>query len=516
MYSIDYSNLGSTSTAFYKINNQLIQKELTVTHQSKQIEKLKTELMKMYEENENLKIFRKNCISLEEQLKILEEDIKKLNKEKIFIIKKRDENQSLLKRKIDELENLLETQKIENNKKMMIYNQKVSRFNHIIMENEIFSEEVKKLKNDLNNFEENKKEELEKQRMESLRKYEKLKKKMLDTIKQSNEEASKLNMEYMDVNNKLSILQNQQLGLHIKYQKERIKELEKTNIELTKKIKEYENDINMHKLVEKDLTLKNKETNNNEENKEEKTKYRTFYFKKKRKIDSKISALKKINVDNEKDFLKNKNICRKMIRSSSTTNFISKPSIIERRLLSCQQEIKDKQIENENIILANSKLKNRLYLYYNKFKGLFFFLEECLHNFFKDEELSKKKHFLLKMDDIKKMKFDDFNNEEKYAILVLLMKHLLPLVYINFNYKDNIGKELFKTNLNIVNKNYSMIKNYLQDKTLKNAFMDNNNKYHNDLHVYKTSYINNSIPVLRQLQDIELDFYDIRNKAIFY
>ena len=205
-----------------------------------------------------------------------------------------------------------------------------------------------------------------------------------------------------------------------------------------------------------------------------------------------------------------------MKRSHSTLNFISKPSSVEKRLLNYQKEIKEKKFENENILLANSKLKNKLNLYYNKFKGLFFFLEECLNNFFKDKEIKKNKHFLIKMDDIKKMKFDDFNSEEKYAILVLLMKHLLPLVTINFNYKDNIGKELFKTNLNIINKNYCMNKNYLQDKMLKNAFMDNTNKYHNDLHVYKTSYINSSIPVLRKLQDIELDFYDMKNKAIFY
>ena len=83
----------------------------------------------------------------------------------------------------------------------------------------------------------------------------------------------------------------------------------------------------------------------------------------------------------------------------------------------------------------NSKLKNRLNLYYSKFQGLFFFLEECLNNFFKDEEIKKNKHFFVKIEDIKKMKFDDFNSEEKYSILVLLMKHLLPLVTINFNYK---------------------------------------------------------------------------------
>ena len=148
--------------------------------------------------------------------------MKKVNKEKLYIIKKRDENSSLLKRKINELENVIESKRLDYEKNTVLYKQKMSVYNQLLEENEIYAEEVEKLKNDLNKFEEKKKEELQKQKIESLLKYEKLKKKMLDTIKQSNEEASKLNMEYMNVNNKLSILQNKQLMLYINYQKDKI------------------------------------------------------------------------------------------------------------------------------------------------------------------------------------------------------------------------------------------------------------------------------------------------------
>ena len=37
-----------------------------------------------------------------------------------------------------------------------------------------------------------------------------------------------------------------------------------------------------------------------------------------------------------------------------------------------------------------------------------------------------------------------------------LMKYLLPLITINFNSSSNIGKNLFKTNLNIVNKKFNL------------------------------------------------------------
>jgi hypothetical protein len=119
------------------------------------------------------------------------------------------------------------------------------------------------------------------------------------------------------------------------------------------------------------------------------------------------------------------------------------------------------------------------------------------------------------MDDIKKFKFDELNKEEQYSLLVLLMKHLMPLITLNFNNKDNIGKELFKTNLNIIDKNFSMNQNYLNDKILKNAFMENH-KYYKELHINsKSTFPNSSIPVLRKLKNIDFDFYGLKNKAIF-
>jgi len=500
----------SFATTFHATNNKLLKNEAIISNQNREIDLLKTQLINSIEKNQEMKMLQRDYINLKDKIKSLEIQKNKMNKEKLEIIKKRDENYSLLNRKINQLENVIELEKLDYEKNTVLYKQKMSVYNHLLMENEVYSEEVEELKKNLNEFENKKKEELQKEKVVNLLKYEKLKKKMLDTIKQSNEEASKLNMEYMDVSNKLSILQNKQLMIQIDYQKEKISDLEKMNKELMNTLYEYEKEIETHQLVEKDLIEKNKA--NNSINNEDNTKHNTFYFKKKRKF---FNSKQNINITNIKEKSKNAIINKKMNRSNSTTNFLSKPSIAEKRLLNYQKEIKEKQFENENILLMNSKLKNRLSLYYSKFQGLFFFLEECLNNFFKDEEIKKNKHFFVKIEDIKKMKFDDFNSEEKYSILVLLMKHLLPLVTINFNYKDNIGKELFKTNLNIINKNYSANKNYLQDKTLKNAFMDNN-KYYNDLHAYKTSYINPSIPVLRKLQDIDLGFYDMKSKAIFY
>ena len=166
------------------------------------------------------------------------------------------------------------------------------------------------------------------------------------------------------------------------------------------------------------------------------------------------------------------------------------------------------------MILMNSHLKNKLNLYQNKFNGLFNFLEESLNNFCHDEEIIKNNNFYLKLDKIKNCDFNSFNSQEKYALLVLLMKYLLPLVTINFNSTSNIGRDLFKTNLNIVNRKFNMNETFLRDETLKNAFLDKKNKIFKEVLNPRRTQFSSSVPVLKQFKDINFDLFEKKNKAI--
>ena len=152
----------STATTFYKTNNKLINTEALLSKQNRQMDKLKNELIKVYQDKEDLKIYKKNCYNLEEQLKIIEDEMKKTNKEKLELIKKRDEKFSLLNRKINELENIIDFEKLDYEKNTVLYKQKMSVYNHLLMENEVYSEEVDNLKKQLENFNQKKKEELQK------------------------------------------------------------------------------------------------------------------------------------------------------------------------------------------------------------------------------------------------------------------------------------------------------------------------------------------------------------------
>jgi hypothetical protein len=125
-------NAGSTSY-YTSLYNKLYEKDNIIEKQYDEIDLLKTELMNKSQENHDLKGFRKQCFMLEEKMKEIEKEVQKLNKEKLEIIKKRNETNSLFKRKIAELENLIEFEKLEHEKNNVMLEQKLSIFNFNIL-----------------------------------------------------------------------------------------------------------------------------------------------------------------------------------------------------------------------------------------------------------------------------------------------------------------------------------------------------------------------------------------------
>ena len=163
---------------------------------------------------------------------------------------------------------------------------------------------------------------------------------------------------------------------------------------------------------------------------------------------------------------------------------------------------KNEEIEKLNITIDN--LKNKLDNYIGKNKGLFSFLEESLNIFFKEcKEMTKEKNINIDFENLKKFNFELLNNEEKYSILILLMKFLLPLVTFNYN-TNNLRDNLFKTNINVnlINRNlsYNSAEKYTKDSYLKNAFTGK--KIKSNLFIDTNSMINygngNIIPLLRK------------------
>ena len=115
---------------------------------------------------------------------------------------------------------------------------------------------------------------------------------------------------------------------------------------------------------------------------------------------------------------------------------------------------------------------------------------------------------------IKKCDFTIFNDEEKYGLLVLLLKYLMPLININFNNNCNIGNNIFETNLNVIHRKFNSTQNYLNDNILKRAFIGKNNKLKTDLIINKNNF-SNSIPMLKKTNFFDPILKDKKFKACF-
>ena len=133
-------------------------------------------------------------------------------------------------------------------------------------------------------------------------------------------------------------------------------------------------------------------------------------------------------------------------------------------------DLKDKNEYIENILKNQDK----------KYNGLYQFLEECLNNFFVDENIINNKDIYINNESLKKFEFSNLTKEQKYSTLIILMKYLMPLIYSE--------KDSFKYNNSIMDKcqvkfhypkdnKMSMndkIKNFMNNKVMfKNISTDN-------------------------------------------
>jgi hypothetical protein len=89
---------------------------------------MKIELINALKKNQELKMLQMDYNVLEDKMKDLEIKKNNMQKEKLDIIKKRDDNYSLLNRKINELENVLELEKLDYEKNTVLYKQNHTQY----------------------------------------------------------------------------------------------------------------------------------------------------------------------------------------------------------------------------------------------------------------------------------------------------------------------------------------------------------------------------------------------------
>jgi len=497
-------NYSTLNTNTFRKNHTLTnyEKDTLIFKLSNDLEKMNRQVILLTQKNRDLNKLLSDYRQLKNKLVKCEYDLKKKDEEKIDIIKEKDDKNSKLFNKISFLENTVSINRINYEKNNILYQQKMSAFNHIQKENQIYAEEKANFEKEKQLYEKKKDDEVDRYKIRSQLKYEKFKQKMDEDLKILNETLVDANSKYISANHRLVILQNKELYYTIEGLEKRIYELEKENNNLRRGIFESKNDLNMEKLVGKDLVRKMEDN------------------KKVIRLTRNKSMLNSISLDNKEgselniktNTFKN-NEYNGQIQNTYTMR-INNSQSFQRKISEYKKIIDEKKYENEQMVLTNTHLRTKLNLYQNKFNGLFNFLEESLNNFCNDEEIINNNNFYMNLDKIKNCDFNSFSKQEKYSLLVLLMKYLLPLISINFNSSSNIGKDLFKTNLNILNKKFNINETFLNDQTLRNAFVDKKNRFYKDVLNPKRIKFSSSIPVLKKFKQSSFDIFDKKNKVI--
>ena len=507
-------------------------------------------IMKLSIENSKLENRLKYYRSFEEKFNNAKKKIEELNKKYEDYYLQKEKEIKELKLKYGKLETEREYESSKYNTNISIYNQKISMVHYTEMENEIYKNELKDLKEKNKELSNAVKKKLDSLEIKNSLKYKDFKKKVMNNLIEAKNKVTKLNLENMDTNCKIAILQNHQLLTQIENLQQEYDKLNEENKTLIKKISDLKNEIKIHKEIEMNLTLKiNDKEKNEKKNVVKKKRYKCSSLNKFNQttfsnyrhnnkdsfstFDNNSSNINQMNISNLKNNISNKilyqdnlnkylktennfgNIVSKSLISNDNSssykrkennfsyfearNQISKTPGKEINYSQLNKVIEKKNIEIENLKLKIDKLKDKINIYFTKYKGLFNFLEECLNEFFNDEEILNIKNTNINVEDIKKFNFEDFNKNEKYRILVLLMNHLMPIITLNFKSSCNLGNNLFCTNLNLIDKKFNSINSYMNDDYLKNAFLGKNYKLLNNLHSERRNdNFVNSIPILRK------------------
>ena len=442
----------------------------------------------------------------------LETEIQKLKKDYIKAyelentIKKDHKTIEKQKNEIDNLHNQMEAQKrksdeekrqIEQNfqdeiaqLKVVIESskQKVEMANQLSTENQELLKQVDTLKTDNKNIIDKHISENKQKDIKNEIKFSNLKKKMKEKIDQIQTKETELNVQYMDVSTKLTLLQNHQLLIQLEYQSQQLDEINAKKEELEKRVFELTKDIEIHKEVELSLAEKNKKlkseniklkNNNNDTNTinnisnvndsiNPKNKRVSMNKKNNLKInitdDEKISENIQHNINtnsfNNLSTVENNN-------SSNNFNSLSKMNLfnnnaytrmmnLEKKVLNLEKKLMTSKKEYNAIKDRNEYVEKVLKNYEKKYSVLFNLFEDCLEQLFNDEELVNNQEIFVNIDSIRKCDFSNLNKEEKYTTLIIIMKYLMPLM----DSTNALKQQNSSNNINNVNLNF-----YLGNKT---------------------------------------------------
>ena len=361
---------------------------------------------KLAEERHSNDLLKKDIENLKEEI---------LNQKKTYLEEK-TQSEKLYNARINQMQTIIDN-----------YNQKLEMTNKIMEENKQMKTLVETAQKEAIDVKRKSEKDLVDLAIKNKLKLSILKKKMYENIKNSQIKVTELNMQYMDVSSKLTLLQNHQLLTQLEYLQEQLDEYSQNNELLKKKNQELIKDIQIHKEVEISLAEKNK-----------KLKIELSKEREEKNTDEKNipSDLDKINDENDK---KDEQSERK--KYSINQDMIN----LENKILNLEKQLKQKKADFNFLKDKYNFIENYLRNYEKKFLGIINFLQDCLNKFFIDEELLSNREINIHINDLKQGDFTSLNKEEQYSVLIILMKYLMPMV--NQANMNNEQKKVNKINL---------------------------------------------------------------------
>lgn len=382
-----------------KSENSLLRKELTI---------IKTSFNNMESEYTKIKTMYNSIVSKENVLKIVEEKLKekeelidKLRKdiEKINVDKEKQRVKFELQYEKDVAQAKYQH---ENNLAKVENATKIEKFCENLYQVNVKYEKI------IKTFEEEEKRRVQEREVLFEKQMNDLKKKMLDYIKDGQKNGKVFNSAQANLNNKLTFLHNNQLLTELEFQSLQIEDLLRQREHLDKVILSQKNDIKVHKEVERALGKKNK-------------KYTNMIRILSNKLDDKL------------DFASSG-----LTKSNSTINLNKDKTILLQKELSSQKK------ELSDIKFKYEILKNNVKMNEKRYGNVVQLLEDALYNIYKDEKFEKFKELYVNVDDFKKCEFDTLNEKQKYSLLVMLIKRLLPLLDVSTIDNDPLLRSLEK------------------------------------------------------------------------
>ena len=440
------------------MNARLSQRDRIIRDYVLQIESLKQHISKLESEirelkTKNAELNRRNVSLIEvehinerlyQDKKSLKNNIENLENELIKTIKYKDSEYRMNEIK---LENEIIYYKGVRDTGLA----KIDAAENIIKLNEIQHNYILKIEKEVSDLKNENDVKMRQLKLEHEQNYKKLKKKMIDYIKQSQKDMEKVNSSNIELYSKFNLLYKNQMLDELENQNKQILELLKEKEQQDKRIYALTEEIILHNSIEKILKKKNikyqnfisnfinnKEKKNIKENDNDKTK------KSNEEIDNKT--------DKNKDSYYSESKIKKNIKENyNIENGIFKTVMNKKNYhdyISLEKEYKE-SLRNYQLLKDQlNTMKDKEKLFQKKYYGIIKLYKTALDELIKDEQINKK-HIYIDIETINKGDYESLTKEEKIKIVQLLIKHLLPLITIQNNDISKLRKTFTNFNFDL-------------------------------------------------------------------